>query len=294
MLKDYLAEIFEPTILLSFFCSALGVAAASEVGTINLPLAAAVVIGSVLAQISVNLVNDYHDFASGLDKATKKTRFSGGSRLVVSGAVKHKDVLYLSVSAAIIAGIIGLILAFAVSMYLLVLMLVGAIAIFLYTKYIVKFPLLPEPFVMLAFVLVGAGSYVAAHGSFSGIYYALLTVVPAGMLGGIALLVNEVPDAEIDKKFGRRHAVIVFNSKRKTSAYYIALEAVTYAIVIFGVMKSVLNPFFLLVLVTLPVAGYVGVGIMRYKDPQSYEKYMAANVAAILIYQALLVLAYSL
>ncbi len=294
MLNDYLSEIFEPTILLAFFCSAVGIAAASRFGSINLPLSAAVVVGAVLAQISVNLMNDYHDYASGLDKETPKTKFSGGSRLVASGAIRHRDVFYMSVSAAAIAGIIGLYLSFAVTPALLVLIAVGAIAIFLYTKYITRFPLLPEPFVMLAFVLVGVGSYVVAHGSFTGISTALLAVVPAGMLGGIALLANEVPDAEIDKKFGRRHAVIMFNSNRKTSAYYVALESITYAIVIYGVVQSALSPFFLAVLVTLPVVGYVGVGILRYRDPQSYEKYMAANVTAIFIYQALLVLAYSI
>jgi len=294
VLKEYLAEVFEPTILLSFFCSAVGIAAASQSGSINVQLSAAAVVGAVLAQISVNLMNDYQDYASGLDRATAKTKFSGGSRLVASGAVKHRDVLYMAIAAAAIAGIIGLYLALVVSLSLLVLIALGAIAIFMYTRYITKFPLLPEPFVMLAFVVVGMGSYVVAHGSFSGISGALLTIIPAGMLGGIALLANEVPDAEIDKKFGRKHAVIVFNSNRKTSAYYTALEAITYAIVLFGVLRSVLNPFFLLVFITLPVAGYVGVGILRYRSPQSYEKYMAANVAAIFIYQALLVISYSL
>jgi 1,4-dihydroxy-2-naphthoate octaprenyltransferase len=294
VLKEYLAEVFEPTILLSFFCSAVGIAAASQLGSINVKLSAAAVVGAVLAQISVNLMNDYQDYASGLDRATAKTRFSGGSGLVASGAVKHRDVLYMAIAAAAIAGIIGLYLALVVSLSLLVLIALGAIAIFMYTRYITKFPLLPEPFVMLAFVVVGMGSYVVAHGSFSGISGALLTIIPAGMLGGIALLANEVPDAEIDKKFGRKHAVIVFNSNRKTSAYYMALEAITYAIVLFGVLRSVLNPFFLLVFITLPVAGYVGVGILRYRSPQSYEKYMAANVAAIFIYQALLVISYSL
>ena len=294
MFKDYLSEAFEPTLLLAFLISLVGVAAAARAGAINAAQAALVVVGAVLAQMSVNLVNDYHDYASGLDKMTSKTKFSGGSKLLVSGAVKHRDALYMGVSAAAIAGIISLYLAFAVNIALLALIAVGAIAVFLYSRYIIRFPLLPEPFVMLAFVLVGAGSYIVAHGSFTGIAGALLTIVPAGMLAGIALLANEVPDAEIDRKFGRRHAVIVFNSNRRTSAYYVALEAVTYTLVLYGVIRSVLNPFFLMVFVTLPVVGYVGVGILRYKNPQSYEKFMAANIASAFVYLVLLVVAYSL
>ncbi|MDE1854886.1 MAG: prenyltransferase [Candidatus Micrarchaeota archaeon] len=292
--NDYVSEVLEPTLLLAFLISLVGIAAAASYGGISYANSFLVVVGSVLAQMSVNLTNDYHDYASGLDRESAKTKFSGGSRLVASGAVKHKDVLFIGIAAAAIAGIIGLYLAFAVSLWILALIAIGAVAIFAYTKYITRFPLLPEPFVMFAFVLVGMGSYAVAHGSFTGIYAALPTIIPAGVLGGIALLANEVPDAEIDKKFGRRHAVIVFNSNRKTSAYYIGLEAFTYALVLYGVIRSILNPFFLLVFVTLPVAAYVGVGIMKYRNPQSYEKYMAANITAIFVYQALLVIAYSL
>ncbi len=294
MLADYLAELFEPTILLAFLISLVGIAAASHVGTINVVLSVAVVVGSVLAQVSVNLANDYQDYASGLDKETPKTRFSGGSKHLASGAVKHKDVLYMAFVTAAIAGIIGIYLSMVVTLYLLALIIVGAIAIFLYTRYITRFPLLPEPFVMFAFSLVGVGSYVVAHGSFTGIYAALLTIAPAALLCGIALLANEVPDAEIDKKFGRKHAVIILNNNRKTSAYYVALEGVTYALVLYGVVSSALNPFFLLVFITFPVVGYVGAGILRYRSPQNYEKYMAANIMAIFVYLALLVVAYSL
>lgn len=290
----YVYEALEPTLLLAFFISLTGIAAAASFGTISYLNSFLVVVGSVLAQMSVNLVNDYYDYSSGIDKETKKTRFSGGSRLVASGAVKHEHVLYMGLVSAAVAGIIGIYLALTVSLWIFALIVVGIVAIFAYTKYITKFPLLPEPFVMFAFALVGVGSYVVAHGSFSGISFALFTVIPAGMLGGIAALVNEVPDAEIDKKYGRRHAVIILNNNRKLSLYYVALMSITYALVIFGVAKTLLNPFFLLVLLTFPVTGAVSVGIMRYRNPQGFERFMAANIANIFVYMLLLVVAYSL
>ena len=292
--QDYVSEALEPTLLLAFFISLVGIAAAASYGTISYANSFLVVVGAVLAQMSANLVNDYHDYSSGMDKESTKTRFSGGSGLVASGAVKHRDVMYMGIASAAIAGLIGLYLAFTVSLWILVMIATGLVAIFAYTKYITKFPLLPEPFVMFAFALVGAGSYLVAHGSFSNIIAALFTIVPAGMLGGIALLANEVPDAEIDKKYGRRHAVIIINNNRKLSFYYVALMSITYALVIFGAARSLLNPYSLLVLLTLPAVGYVAVGIMNYKNPQSYERFMAANIANIFVYLLILVVAYSL
>ena len=292
--RDYVSEALEPTLLLAFFISLVGIAAAASYGTISYLNSFLVVVGAVLAQMSVNLVNDYHDYSSGIDKESTKTRFSGGSRLVSSGAVKHRHVLYMGLTSAAISGIIGIYLALAVSLWIFALIIVGILAIFAYTKYIIKFPLLPEPFVMFAFALVGVGSYIVAHGSFSGMGAALLTIVPAGMLGGIAALANEVPDAEIDKKFGRRHAGIILNSNRKLSAYYMALMSITYALVIFGVARSLLNPFFLLALLTLPAASYVAVGMLHYRNPQSYERFMATNIANIFVYLLILVVAYSL
>lgn len=294
LIKDYVSEAFEPTLLLAFLCSLVGIAAAASYGSINLAFSALVVVGAVLAQMSVNLINDYQDYASGIDRENTKTKFSGGSALVSTGAVKHRHVLYMGIAAAVISGLIGIFFAIAVSTVILLLVVVGAIAIFLYTKYMMRFPLLPEPFVMFAFSIVGVGSYIVAHGSLTGLGLALFAIVPAGMLGGIALLVNEVPDAEIDKKYGRKHAVIVLSTRRRVSYYYIALMSITYAIVIFGVTALSLTPFLLLALATFPVIGYVASGMRAYKNPQGYEKYMAANVVVIVVYLMLLIVAYSL
>ncbi len=294
MLRDYITEILEPTLLLGFLCSLLGIAAAAKYGAIRYVPAFLVVLGAVMAQVATNLMDDYHDYKVGIDKETVKTKFSGGSGLLKSGAILHRHVLYLAIVFAFLAGIIGLYLAFTVSLWLLALIAIGAISIFFYASYLVRFPLFSEPLAMIGFALIGVGSFVVAHGSFAGLGNALFAVVPAGMLIGIALLVNEVPDAEIDKKYGRRHAVIILKKNSSIALYYLALQFLTYAIVIYGVVRSILNPFFLLVLVTLPFTFYVARGILKYRNPASFERFMAANVVSILIYLVLLVVAYSL
>jgi 1,4-dihydroxy-2-naphthoate octaprenyltransferase len=114
------------------------------------------------------------------------------------------------------------------------------------------------------------------------------------MLGGIQLLVNEVPDAEIDKKYGRKHAVIILNDNRKVAAYYSLLQGSTYALVVIGVLAYHLPIASLAALITLPVLFLVARGMLNYKNPQSYEKHMGQNVMAVLVYLMLLIIAYSI
>ena len=255
MIKHYLAEVFEPSLLLGFLISVLGVAVAGHYGSINLFYGALAVVGVVLSQMAVNLINDYYDYKSGLDREqiSIHTKFSGGSKMVGSGKVSHLHALYIALFAVAVALVIGIYLSIAVSLVLLPIIVVGVISIFTYTKYFTKFPLLPEPLAMLGFVLMAVGSFIVARGSTSGLGSALFVLVPGGMLGGIQLLVNEVPDAEIDEKYGRKHAVIILNDNRKVSAYYALLQGITYALIAIGVLESYLPLAALSVFITLPV-----------------------------------------
>ena len=67
-------------LVLAPLCAGLGVAVAWHQGEppalLNTLL---VLIGALLAHAAVNLLNEYEDFASGLDLITRRTPFSGGS-----------------------------------------------------------------------------------------------------------------------------------------------------------------------------------------------------------------------
>jgi 1,4-dihydroxy-2-naphthoate polyprenyltransferase len=296
MLKHYLEEVFEPSLLLGLLTAILGVAAASHYGNINIFFSALTIVGVVLSQIAINLINDYYDFKSGMDREQLNihTKFSGGSKMVGSGKVSHLHALYIGLFAAAVAGAIGIYLALSVSLVLVPLIAVGAIAVFTYTKYFTKFPLLPEPLAMLGFALMAVGSFIVARGSTAGLGSALFALVPGGMLSGIQLLVNEVPDAEIDKKYGRKHAVIVLDDERKVAAYYVLLQLTTFALVSIGVLVYRLPVAMLAVLVTLPAVYSVAKGMLSYKNPQSFEKHMGTSVMAVLAYLLILIFAFSL
>ena len=69
-----------PFLILPPACVALGAATAVWSGSeINLLFLFFAFVGAVCAHISVNALNEYEDFKSGLDFNTRRTPFSGGS-----------------------------------------------------------------------------------------------------------------------------------------------------------------------------------------------------------------------
>ena len=95
-IKHYIIEVFEPTLFFGLLAALLGVAASWHYGTLKFSDGILAVIGIILAQIAVNLIDDYTDFSSGLDSDTEKTKFSGGSVLLgKEGGLKNLNYIML-------------------------------------------------------------------------------------------------------------------------------------------------------------------------------------------------------
>src|SRR5512142_1607549 len=65
-------------LLLSLVLAFLGTAIAWNAGHFNIGFALLAGGGLVVAHASVNVINDWFDFRSGVDKKTQRTPFSGG------------------------------------------------------------------------------------------------------------------------------------------------------------------------------------------------------------------------
>ena len=277
--NNYLTYIFEPTILMGVLFGLAGVAAAFHFGHLNAFFGALAVIGAVLAQIGVNLVDDYVDYRNGIDKESVKTKFSGGSDALISGRINPKGILSIIVLTALIGIGVGLYISYFYPVVLFVIIL-GAISVIFYPSVIVRVPYLAEHDTMLGFTLIAIGCYLAASGGFvTGLPSALFALLPVGMLGGIALFVNNVPDKEVDRKHGRRSMVIMLWKNVPISNYYAVLEFIVYGIIVAGIALGVLSQIFLITLLSAPASFKVFEGIRKYKNPKSYEKFMAIGAA---------------
>ena len=270
-------------------CVLLGVAAAAKSAAhVSLGAALLVLLAALLAHLSVNLLNEYHDYRSGLDSMTARTPFSGGSGSLPA----HPEATYAvgaSGTAALIATVlIGLYFVAREGWALLPLGFLGVIIVAAYTPMITHRPLLcllapglgfgPVMVAGSAFVLAGHYSWTAAVAS-----------LPPMFLVSELLLINQFPDVDADARVGRRHLPIVIG-KRRSAHLFAALVGAAYVSVGAGVLAGVLPRLALLALLTLPAGVLLMVRVPAYADDTPrLVPYLGINVA--LIHATLLLLA---
>ncbi len=215
----YFRETRPQFLVLTLVCVIVGAAAAYwRADSINVFYLVIILIGALSAHASVNILNDYLDYKSGLDKCTIKTPFSGGS-----GILPGKQ---MTPSAALVFGILTFILTALIGVYFLVvrgwpLLLVGLpglILIAFYTQFITRHPLLCllAPGIGFGPCMV-MGTYYALQGSYDWTALAA-SLVPCFLVSNL-LLLNQYPDAEVDRLVGRRHFPILIGRTRSTYIY---------------------------------------------------------------------------
>ena len=132
-LKTWFNETRPPFLLLTPIAYSVGIASAYIVGSFDIFRALLGLVGALLAHISINVINDYFDYKSGLDFTTKPTPFSGGSGMLISGTLQAKDVYKFAVGSLIIGSAIGIFFAYTMGWMLLPLVAAAAISIYFYT-----------------------------------------------------------------------------------------------------------------------------------------------------------------
>ena len=66
----------------------LGTAVAAYEGHFHLGHFLLAMAGSILVHMTVNVINDYHDYVDGIDLNTRRTPFSGGSGVLPANLLK--------------------------------------------------------------------------------------------------------------------------------------------------------------------------------------------------------------
>lgn len=295
--KDYLIEIFEPSLLYGVLCASVGLFAAIYFKTINLYLGLIAILGVIIVQIAVNLIDDYVDYKVGIDKETTKTKFSGGSILVTSKKVTTKNILIISIFALFIAGLLGVyILSFLsifVVEFIILIIIFGFIATVFYARYLTHVPFFSEPFVSISFAVVGLAVFVVATNSFlNALALFFFVLIPSGMQVGVAMIANELPDKNVDEKYGRRNTVIMLSDHKKSGLLYLLYYVVVFFLIFAGIYVRFLPITFLITLIVLPGIYKVWKGIDSYKDPETHEKTMGINTITAFIFIILLSLAF--
>ncbi|HDN01478.1 MAG TPA: prenyltransferase [Candidatus Bathyarchaeota archaeon] len=247
--------------------------------------------GVLLAHISVNVLNDYFDFKSGIDLETRRTPFSGGSGLIPSGVISPETALKIGVSSLLGGIAIGSYLAMVSGFLVIPLMLIGAASTVLYSPLVARVGI-GELVTGLNFgPLMVIGSYYVQMSDINILVIAA-SLIP-GFLVFLLLLLNEFPDVEPDRKAGRINIPIMLGL-RKASKIYTLVIVFQYLYLIFivflleGMPKSCL-----LGLLTVPLAFKTIKGVNRaYGNVEELVKYMGLNIAVVLLTPTLITIGF--
>ncbi|MDX1818832.1 MAG: prenyltransferase [Marinobacter sp.] len=286
---------FRPNFLiLAPLCAGLGVAVAwQQASSPSLLDAVLVLIGALLAHAAVNLFNEYDDFVSGLDLITQRTPFSGGSGALPEVPSAARGVLAAAIGTLTLVIAIGLYFLWLRGLPMLVLGTAGVVLVLTYTRWITRLPILCllapglgfGPIMILG-ALLALGARIDAM--------AIAVSVVALLLVSELLLINQIPDAEADRKIGRRHLVIVLGPAKATRLVASLLLG-SYLPVVIGMIMGWLSGWSGLALLTLPFSVWIVTRLPRVLDqPAALNAVLGANVAVLLSTLALLIIGLSL
>jgi 1,4-dihydroxy-2-naphthoate polyprenyltransferase len=284
--KSLFLETRPQFLILSPILVFLGMAIALYGGNFNITYFLLSIVGLVLLHTSVNTLNDYNDFKTGVDLKTKRTPFSGGSGILPRGLLTPRAVWLLGMGSFILAVPIGIYFVIARGLYLLPIFAVGAIFVLWYTSHITKIGAgLAEIAAGLGLgTLPVFGTFLILSGHFN--WAALYASIPSGFLVCNLLLLNEFPDAEADK-LGKRKTLPIVIGHKGAAIVYSTLVIMTYLWVVVGAILGLMPAWSLLALLTLPLGLKAIKGSLTFKALEELIPAQGANVMIVLLIQLL-------
>ncbi len=187
-------------------------------------------VGLVAMHVAVNAYNEASDMAGGIDLATRRTPFSGGSGTLPAGLLSVRGARVLA-TACLLAGVaVGIYFLIVIGWSLLPILVLGLAAVVLYSPWLLRIGL-GEVFAGLglgALPVLGVSLVQDGH------------IGPAAVAAGAAgffmtfnlLLLNEFPDEQADRAGGRRHLVILLGRRSAARVYAAAVIATALSILV--------------------------------------------------------------
>ena len=281
--RAWFLEMRPSFLLLVPVCVLLGIATAvydtRELNALHFGLA---FLGALLAHISVNVLNDYSDYQTGIDLNTRKTPFSGGSGILPAGLLSPRKVFIFGVACLLAVAAIGAYFIHEYTWRILPIGVLGILVVYFYTTHLTKDPLLCAvapglgfgPLMVLGIYFTQTGEYTLSAG--------LASMIP-GFLVSNLLLLNQFPDLEADRAGARRHLLITIGRER-SAKIYAGLILATYVWLVFSVAFKELPWGALLGLLTLPLGIQAVRGVLRYsEDIDNLIPFMGRNVMVTLL-----------
>jgi 1,4-dihydroxy-2-naphthoate octaprenyltransferase len=233
-------------------------------------------IGCMTAHAGANLLSDYYDFKTRVDRDGT----FGSSGLLVSGIMSPEQILRGGAIALVLAGVIGayLVLVTPGGTFLIWLILIGGLLGIFYTAkpFEFKYHALGDLAVFISFgpaMVLGAYFVQAHHFSWKPVLYS----IPIGLLVDAVLHSNNLRDIASDGVVKIKTVPILIGEKWAKRMYQ-ALVFGAYFIILLLVLSGGLTAFALLVFLSLPLAVKL-VNVVRHKETVPAEKFAVIDAA---------------
>ena len=211
-----------PFLLLPVTLIASGAAAAFFEGAFSWPRTLLALVGLVSLHMAVNIFNEWSDLRTGIDLATERTPFSGGSGTLPAGGMSPRAALSFGIACSAVGLLIGLFFLARVGMILLPIMIAGALCVLIYTDVLARMGIGEVAAGLGLGGMPVVGAALVNSGGFGAT--AVAAGIPATFMTFNLLLLNEFPDEAADRAGGRRNLVLLFG--RRPAAWIWAAAAI--------------------------------------------------------------------
>jgi 1,4-dihydroxy-2-naphthoate octaprenyltransferase len=236
-------------VLSSVIAVLLGVSIAYyETGQVNISFTILILAGVVFLHFSIDLLNDYWDYVKGIDKITKRTKFSGGTGVLPTGLLKAKHVYVVGLMFLVMGSLIGIYFILLRGPIVGVILGIAVFSVYTYSSRLV-YRGLGETFVVLKGALIVFGAYYVLTNSVEFIPF--YNGIILGMLSGCVLFITSFPDFEADKSKGRKTLAISLGKEQALKLYPILLLS-PYILLIFGVVLNLIVIYSLICFISIP------------------------------------------
>jgi 1,4-dihydroxy-2-naphthoate octaprenyltransferase len=277
MIRTWLRAIRVRYLLASVIAVSNGIALAFwKNKQIDLSDAILTFVGVICLHASIDLLNDYWDYKRGIDTATRRTKFSGGTGVLPENLLKPGNVYSVGLIFLLIGTLIGM--YFVVIRGIMIALLLGfaILAVYFYSTSIVNLGL-GEAFVAIKGTLIVVGSYYVQTWSI-GVGVVFVGII-MGILSASVLFVNSFPDYQADRSRGRRTLVILLGRQRAVKIFPWMILC-TYVLIIAGIFLGYLKIYSLASLLSAPFAVSAIKRISKsYQDVEKLVPVMGATVA---------------
>jgi 1,4-dihydroxy-2-naphthoate octaprenyltransferase len=276
VLSSWLRAIRIRFLLASVIAVSNGLAIAYwKTGTIDPLYAGLTYVGVVFLHASVDLLNDYWDHKRGIDAATTRTKFSGGTGVLPENLLTPKAVYAAGVIFLILGAAMGAYFVTVRGVTIAVILGFAVIAIYFYSTSIVNAGL-GELFVAIKGTMIVLGTFYVQSPAIEPA--ALYVGAIVGILSSTVLFVNSFPDFEADRSKGRRTLVILLGKKSAAAGFPVFIIA-AYAMISAGIFLGFTKVYSLVSLASIPFAAKVVLSLR--KDPENLDRLVPAMSSAV-------------